>query len=122
MPDIPPAIEAFNGVKMKLVDIAFPLLKGVVGTSDFVEGCTRVNIAIMVGGFLRKEGMERKYVMCKNLSIYKSQASIFKKHTATNYKYLDINHTTVKTPVREKPMRELVKDDEWLNTEFIKIV
>jgi len=26
--DIPPAAEALNGVKMELVDAAFPLLKG----------------------------------------------------------------------------------------------
>ena len=28
MLDIPPAAEALNGVKMELVDAAFPLLKG----------------------------------------------------------------------------------------------
>lgn len=26
--DIPPAVEALNGVKMELIDAAFPLLKG----------------------------------------------------------------------------------------------
>ncbi|ESQ36484.1 hypothetical protein EUTSA_v10009880mg [Eutrema salsugineum] len=72
MLDIPPAAEALNGVKMELVDAAFPLLKG----------CTGVNIAVMVGGFSRKEGMERKDVMSKNVSIYKSQAA------APNYKVL----------------------------------
>lgn len=30
MLDIPPAAEALNGVKMELVDAAFPLLKGVL--------------------------------------------------------------------------------------------
>jgi malate/lactate dehydrogenase len=30
-----------------------------------VEACTGVNIAVMVGGFPRKEGMERKDVMSK---------------------------------------------------------
>jgi len=60
---------------MELVDAAFPLLKGVVATTDLVEACKGVNIAVMVGGFPRKEGMERKDVMSKNVSIYKSQAS-----------------------------------------------
>ncbi|KAL8508646.1 hypothetical protein ACS0TY_019045 [Phlomoides rotata] len=86
--DIPPAVEALNGVKMELVDAAFPLLKGVVATIDVVEGCTGVNIAIMVGGFPRKEGMERKDVMSKNVSIYKSQASAPKKHAAANCKVI----------------------------------
>ncbi|KAL6989911.1 Lymphocyte antigen 86 [Sarracenia purpurea var. burkii] len=88
MLDIPPAAEALNGVKMELVDAAFPLLKGVVATTDVVEACTSVNIAVMVGGFPRKEGMERKDVMSKNVAIYKSQASALEKHAAANCKVL----------------------------------
>ncbi|KAJ4957038.1 hypothetical protein NE237_013821 [Protea cynaroides] len=188
MLDIPPAAEALNGVKMELIDAAFPLLKGVVATTDVVEGCAGVNIAVMVGGFPRKEGMERKDVMSKNVSIYKSQASALEKHAAANCKvlvvanpantnalilkefapsipeknitcltrldhnralgqiserlnvqvsdvknaiiwgnhsssqYPDVNHATVKTPAGEKPVRELVANDEWLNGEFIATV
>ncbi|KAE9453031.1 hypothetical protein C3L33_15068, partial [Rhododendron williamsianum] len=88
MLDIAPAAEALNGVKMELVDAAFPLLKGVVATTDVVEACTEVNIAVMVGGFPRKEGMERKDVMSKNVAIYKSQASALEKHAAANCKVL----------------------------------
>ncbi|XP_047950614.1 malate dehydrogenase, cytoplasmic [Salvia hispanica] len=88
MLDIAPAAEALNGVKMELVDAAFPLLKGVVATTDVVEACTGVNVAVMVGGFPRKEGMERKDVMSKNVSIYKSQASALEKHAAPNCKVL----------------------------------
>ncbi|KAI3968835.1 hypothetical protein MKX01_028985 [Papaver californicum] len=90
MLDIPPAAEALNGVKMELVDAAFPLLKGVVATTDVVEACKGVNIAVMVGGFPRKEGMERKDVMSKNVSIYKSQASALEAHAAANCKVLVI--------------------------------
>ncbi|VVB07241.1 unnamed protein product [Arabis nemorensis] len=188
MLDIPPAAEALNGVKMELIDAAFPLLKGVVATTDAVEGCTGVNVAVMVGGFPRKEGMERKDVMSKNVSIYKSQAAALEKHAAPNCKvlvvanpantnalilkefapsipeknitcltrldhnralgqvserlnvpvsdvknviiwgnhsstqYPDVNHATVKTSSGEKPVRELVKNDEWLNGEFITTV
>ncbi|KAG2548462.1 hypothetical protein PVAP13_9KG186800 [Panicum virgatum] len=88
MLDIPPAAEALNGVKMELVDAAFPLLKGVVATTDVVEACTGVNVAVMVGGFPRKEGMERKDVMSKNVSIYKAQASALEAHAAPNCKVL----------------------------------
>lgn len=62
------------------------ILTGVVATTDVVEGCTGVNIAIMVGGFPRKEGMERKDVMSKNVSIYKSQSSALEQHAAANCK------------------------------------
>lgn len=61
---------------------------GVVATTDVVEACTGVNIAVMVGGFPRKEGMERKDVMSKNVSIYKSQASALEKHAAANCKVI----------------------------------
>ena len=56
-----------------------------------VEACTGVNIAIMVGGFPRKEGMERKDVMSKNVSIYKAQASALEKHAAANCKVTHID-------------------------------
>lgn len=61
---------------------------GVVATTDVVEACTGVNVAVMVGGFPRKEGMERKDVMSKNVSIYKSQASALEKHAAANCKVI----------------------------------
>ncbi|KAJ8450095.1 hypothetical protein Cgig2_033289 [Carnegiea gigantea] len=88
MLDIEPAVEALNGVKMELIDSALPLLKGIVATTDVVEACKGVNIAIMVGGFPRKEGMERKDVMSKNASIYKEQASALEQHAAENCKVL----------------------------------
>ncbi|THG13586.1 hypothetical protein TEA_007849 [Camellia sinensis var. sinensis] len=88
MLDIQPAAEALKGVKMELVDAAFPLLRGIVATTDVVEACKGVNIAIMVGGFPRNKGMERKDVMSKNVSIYKAQASALEKHAAPNCKVL----------------------------------
>ncbi|XP_065859247.1 malate dehydrogenase, cytoplasmic-like isoform X2 [Euphorbia lathyris] len=188
MLDIGPAAEALNGVKMELTDAAFPLLKGVIATTDVVEACMGVNIAVMVGGFPRKEGMERKDVMSRNVSIYKAQASALEKHAAEDCKvvvvanpantnalilkeyapsipeknitcltrldhnralgqiserldvdvsdvknviiwgnhsstqYPDVNHATVLTNGAEKPVRQLVEDDQWLNTEFITTV
>ncbi|EXB37586.1 Malate dehydrogenase [Morus notabilis] len=86
--DIEPAAEALKGVKMELIDAAFPLLKGVVATTDVVEACQDVNIAVMIGGFPRNEGMERKDVMSKNVSIYKAQASALEKHAAPDCKVL----------------------------------
>lgn len=52
---------------------------GVVATTNVEEACKGVQVAIMVGGFPRKEGMERKDVMTKNVSIYKAQASALEK-------------------------------------------
>lgn len=63
---------------------------GVVATTDAVEACTGVSVAVMVGGFPRKEGMERKDVMSKNVSIYKEQASALEKHAAPGCKVSDV--------------------------------
>ena len=49
-------------------------------TTDVNEATKGVDYAIMVGGFPRKAGMERKDVMAKNVSIYKSQASALEKN------------------------------------------
>lgn len=62
------------------------MLAGVIATTDVEEGVKDVSIAIMVGGFPRKEGMERKDVMAKNVSIYKSQASALEKFAAKDVK------------------------------------
>lgn len=44
-----------------------------------MEACKDVDVAVMVGGFPRKAGMERKDVMAKNVAIYKSQAAALEK-------------------------------------------
>lgn len=59
---------------------------GVVATTDVEEATRDVEIAIMVGGFPRKAGMERKDVMSKNVSIYKSQASALEKNAKPGVK------------------------------------
>jgi hypothetical protein len=63
--DIEPAAQALEGVKMELLDAALPLLQGVVVSTKPEEACKDVDVAIMVGGFPRKAGMERKDVMSK---------------------------------------------------------
>lgn len=40
----------------------------------------------MVAGIPRKEGMERKDVMSRNVSIYKAQASALEQHAAADCK------------------------------------
>lgn len=45
--DIPPAETALKGVAMELVDAAYPLLKGIVATTDVAEACKGVDVAVM---------------------------------------------------------------------------
>lgn len=87
--DIPPAEKALEGVRMELVDAAFPLLAGIVTSLDAAEASKGVDYAIMVGGFPRlKAGMERKDVMGKNVAIYQSQAAALEQHASKAVKIL----------------------------------
>ncbi|KAF5451990.1 hypothetical protein F2P56_027037 [Juglans regia] len=71
------------------VDATFPLLKDVVAMTDIVvETCTGVNMEVMGGGFPKKDDMERKDVMSKNISIYKSRVSALEKHATASCKVL----------------------------------
>jgi hypothetical protein len=45
-----------------------------------------VEVAVMVGGFPRKAGMERKDVMAKNVSIYATQARALEQYASRDVK------------------------------------
>ena len=62
------------------------MLVGVVATTDLETAVKDVDVAVMVGGFPRKGGMERKDVMSKNVSIYQSQAAALEKNASKNVK------------------------------------
>ena len=96
--DIPPAEKALEGVRMELVDAAFPLLAGIVTSVDASEASKGVDYAIMVGGFPRKAGMERKDVMSKNVAIYQSQAAALEKHASKTSRFWS-------SPTRPTPTR-----------------
>eukprot|EP00803_Ostreobium_quekettii_P007204 evm.model.scf_2134EXC.2 EVM.evm.TU.scf_2134EXC.2 scf_2134EXC:4774-9585(-) len=84
--DQPSAEEALKGLEMELIDSAYPLLQGIVTTTELTKAFTDVDIVIMVAGFPRKTGMERKDVMAKNVSIYKEQAPILEKLASKDVK------------------------------------
>ncbi|XP_010443324.1 PREDICTED: malate dehydrogenase, cytoplasmic-like [Camelina sativa] len=183
--DIEPTSRSLEALKMELQDSAFPLLKGVIATTNVVEACKDVNIAIMIGGYPRMAGMERKDVMSKNVVIYKAQASALENYASEDCKvlvvanpantnalilkefapsipeenitcltrldhnralaqladklsvpvssvknvivwgnhsstqYPDSNHVTVSTQAGDRPIKELVTDQNWLKNEFI---
>ena len=57
-----------------------------ISTTDIVEACKDVNIAVMLGGFPRKEDMERTDMMSKNVSMFMAQALALGKHAAADCK------------------------------------
>jgi len=90
--DIPPAAQALGGVVMELEDLAYPLVAGVIGTTDPNVGFKDVDYAIFLGAFPRKEGMERKDVMTKNIGIFNGQGAALSAHAKPTAKCLVVGN------------------------------
>ncbi|MBF4212323.1 hypothetical protein EI533_32175, partial [Pseudomonas donghuensis] len=66
----------------------------VIATTSVQDACKGVDVAVMVGGFPRKAGMERKDVMAQNVSIYKDQAAALEKLASRDVKVRPWTETT----------------------------
>lgn len=84
--DIEIAKAGLDGVRMELLDAAFPLLQGVFTFTNPEAAAVGVDVAVMVGGYPRKAGEERKDVMAKNVAIYAAQASALAKNASPDVK------------------------------------
>lgn len=90
--EIEPALPALGGVVMELEDCAFPLLKGVVATSDLNQGFQNVNWALLVGSVPRKAGMERKDLLGINGKIFISQGFAIQSNAAEDVRILVVGN------------------------------
>jgi malate dehydrogenase len=71
--DIPDSMEKLKGTVMEIDDCAFPLVKGIVATSDANEAFAGVHYALLVGARPRGPGMERKDLLMANAKIFSAQ-------------------------------------------------
>lgn len=78
------AMAALKGVAMELDDCAFPLLAGMVLTSDPNEGFKDVNWACLVGAKPRGPGMERNDLLKDNGAIFVGQGRAIAENAAPN--------------------------------------
>ena len=86
------ALAALNGVCMELDDCAFPLLKGIVATSNPDEAFKGVNWALLVGAVPRKAGMERKDLLGINGKIFTGQGNAIAKNAASDVRVLVVGN------------------------------
>jgi len=86
------AMAALHGVCMELDDCAFPLLKGLVPTSNLDEGFKGVNWALLVGAVPRKAGMERKDLLGINGKIFTGQGNAIAKNAASDVRVLVVGN------------------------------
>eukprot|EP01133_Synstelium_polycarpum_P008159 gene8159-9584_t len=90
--DIAKMQEALNGVVMELRDGAFPLLAGIVATTDVKEAFMGVQVALLVGAFPRGPGMQRKDLLRMNASIFKEQGEALSKYASRSVKVLVVGN------------------------------
>lgn len=90
--EIEPAMKALEGVVMELDDCAFPLLAGVVATSDARKAFDGVSWALLVGAFPRKEGMERRDLLETNGKIFKPQGQALAAAAAKDVRILVVGN------------------------------
>lgn len=76
MLDLPFAADAMAGVVMELQDCAFPNLNSIKCTTDQTDAFTDIDVAVLVGAFPRKPGMERKDMLAKNAEIFQAQGKL----------------------------------------------
>jgi len=90
--DIPFCKEPLSGVELEITDCAFPLVHGVVATTDVKEAFHKVDIALLVGAFPRREGMERKDLLEKNASIFREQGGALNQYASKNVKVVVVGN------------------------------
>ena len=65
------ALPALEGCVMELEDCAFPLLKGIVATSDPTKAFDGVSWALLLAAVPRRQGQERGDLLAVNAKIFK---------------------------------------------------
>jgi len=90
--EIPPAMQALNGVVMELKDCAFPLLHDVVVSDDPNVAFEGVEYALLVGAKPRGKGMERSDLLTENGKIFKPQGAALNAHANRDVRVLVIGN------------------------------
>ncbi len=90
--EIPPALQALQGVVMELDDCAFGTLASVVGTDDPNIAFKDSDYALLVGARPRGPGMERKDLLEANAAIFSVQGKAMNDHASRDIKVLVVGN------------------------------
>jgi len=111
--EIEPALPALQGVVMELQDCAFPLLKGIVSTTDLNVGFKDVNWALLVGSVPRKAGMERKDLLNINGKIFTGQGRAIAANAAKDVRILVIGNPSNTNCLIAMNNAKSIPSDRW---------
>ena len=90
--EIPPAMDALNGVVMELLDCAFPLVAGIETSDDPNIAFANVDYAMLVGSKPRGPGMERGDLLKDNGKIFSVQGKALNDHASRQVKVLVVGN------------------------------
>jgi malate dehydrogenase len=90
--EIPPAMDALNGVVMELNDCAFPLVQGIVATDDADVAFKDADFALLVGARPRGPGMERKDLLEANAAIFSVQGKAINDNASRDVRVLVVGN------------------------------
>ena len=90
--EIPPAMDALNGVVMELNDCAFPLLAGIEATDDPNVAFKDTDFALLVGARPRGPGMERADLLQANAAIFSVQGKALNDHASRDVRVLVVGN------------------------------
>lgn len=90
--EIPPAMNALQGVLMELNDCAFPLVAGVIATDDPNVAFKNIDFGLLVGSRPRGPGMERSDLLNANAAIFEVQGKALSDNANPNVKILVVGN------------------------------
>ncbi len=90
--EIPPAMDALNGVVMELDDCAFPLLHDVITSDDDETAFGDAKYALLVGAKPRGPGMERNDLLHENAKIFSAQGQALNAAADRNVRVLVVGN------------------------------
>ncbi len=90
--EIPPAMQAVEGVVMELLDGAFPLLYDIEASDDADVAFRDTEYALLVGARPRGPGMERKDLLEANATIFSVQGKALNEHASRHVKVLVVGN------------------------------
>jgi len=90
--DLSFCMESLSGVVMEIEDGSFPLVHGVLATDDADKAFKGCDCAVLLGAFPRKQGMERKDLMEKNIGIFKGMGEAVERNASANIKVLVVGN------------------------------
>lgn len=90
--EIPPAMDALQGVVMELNDCAFPLLAGITASDQPDVAFAGVDYALLVGSKPRGPGMERGDLLKDNGRIFSVQGRSLNDHASPDVRVLVVGN------------------------------